>query len=55
MTDDIVEEVRRVREAYGERFNFDLAAIFRDLREREIAGGREVVSLPRPRSVGQDE
>jgi hypothetical protein len=51
MMDDVLEEVRRAREAYAERFNFDLAAIFRDLRERELVGGREVVSLPPKRIV----
>ena len=50
MADDILEELRRFREAYAERFNYDLAAIFRDLRERQLAGGREVVSLP-PRRI----
>jgi hypothetical protein len=51
MRDEVVEEVRRVREAYGERFNFDLEAIFQDLRERERASGRVVVSLPPKRIV----
>ena len=50
MTDDILEEIRKVREAYGERFGFDIGAICRDLRERERASGREVVSLP-PRRI----
>ena len=30
--DRIVEEVRRARERYAARFNFDLDAIYRDLR-----------------------
>jgi hypothetical protein len=32
--DPIVEEVRRVREAYAARFNYDLEAIFQDLKRR---------------------
>jgi hypothetical protein len=43
--DPIVEEVRRLREEYAARFNHDLKAICRDLREREKASGRKVVSL----------
>lgn len=41
--DPIVEEVRKEREAYGARFNHDLAAIFRDLKAREQASGRKYV------------
>ena len=50
MRDEIVEEVRRVREAYAEKFHFDLEAIFQDLKERERASGREYVTLP-PRRI----
>ena len=49
--DPIVEEVRRVRQAHAARFNYDLDAIVRDLREQQEKSGRKVVSLPpkRPR------
>jgi hypothetical protein len=43
-SDPIVDEVRRVREAYAARFNYDLRAIYRDLKEQEKRGGRMVVS-----------
>jgi hypothetical protein len=36
--DRIVEEVRRNRERYAARFDFDLQAIYRDLLEREARG-----------------
>jgi hypothetical protein len=51
--DPIVEEVRRVREAYAKRFNYDLEAIFKDLKikeEQARASGRLVVKLP-PRRI----
>jgi hypothetical protein len=51
MRNEVLEEVRKAREAYGERFNFDLEAIFLDLNERERASGREVVSLSPKRIV----
>lgn len=43
-SDPIVDEVRRVRDAYAARFNYDLRAIFRDLKEKEKRSGRKVVS-----------
>lgn len=45
-SDPIVDEVRRVRDAYAARFNYDLRAIFRDLKEQEKRSGRKVVSCP---------
>ena len=53
--DPIVEEVRRIRDAYAARFNYDLGAIYRDLKERERRGEFCVVyRRPRParRRVG---
>lgn len=44
--DDVLLEVRRVREAYAQRFGYDLQAIHRDLKEQEQASGRRIVSLP---------
>ena len=44
--DEIVEEVRRIREAYAERFKYDLQAIHRDLKEQEKKSGRMTVALP---------
>ena len=45
-TDSIVAEVRRAREALAQRFNYDLRAMIQDARERQAAGGRQVVSFP---------
>jgi hypothetical protein len=39
MTDPIVDEVRRVRDAIAARFDYDLDAIFRDIKERERNSG----------------
>ena len=43
-SDPIVDEVRRARDAYAARFNYDLRAIYRDLKEKEKRSGRRVVS-----------
>ena len=42
--DPIVDEVRQVRQAYAARFNDDLEAIYRDLKEQEKRSGRRFVS-----------
>ena len=49
--DPIVEEVRKARDEYAKRFNYDLDAICRDLQEKQRRGKRNVISLPpkRPR------
>ncbi len=46
MNDPIVEEIRKHRDRYAAKFNYDLAAICEDLRERQKSCGREVVTRP---------
>jgi hypothetical protein len=46
-TDEIVEEIHRIREEYAKSFNYDLDAIFADLRKKEAESGRKVVNLSR--------
>ncbi len=45
MEDPIVEEVRRLREERSARLNFDLDAIFEELKTLERQRGWTVVSL----------
>ena len=45
MNDPIVDEIRRVRDAYAARFNYDLDAIFRDIKEKEKKSGCTFVSF----------
>lgn len=44
MTDPIVDEVRQIRDAHTARFNYDLDAIFQDIKEREKKSGLKFVS-----------
>jgi hypothetical protein len=44
-TDEIVQEIRKEREEHAARFNYDLEAIWRDLKEQERLSDRPVVSL----------
>lgn len=50
--DEVMDEVRAIREAYAERFGHDLQAIYRDAKDREGRegkDGRKVVALqPKP-------
>jgi hypothetical protein len=47
MNDPIVAEVRKAREEYARRFNFDLHAMCEDLRRKQKLSGGPVVSFPR--------
>ncbi|MHB1422063.1 MAG: hypothetical protein ACYC3I_02475 [Gemmataceae bacterium] len=54
MNDPIVDEVRRVRDAHAARFNYDLDAIFRDIKEQEKKSGRKFVSFA-PRTIESNQ
>ena len=53
--DTIVDETRRVREEHSAKFNYNLEAIFNDLKEQETRSARKVVSLPpkKPMTIPQ--
>ncbi len=44
--DEIMREIRKYREEFSLRHNGDVASMVRELRERELASGREIVSFP---------
>lgn len=49
MTDDpVVEEVRRIRQEHAARFDYDLRAIFADLKQSEEARDRHQSPLLAP-------
>ena len=48
--DEVVAEVRRVRNAHAAKFGYDLDAIVRDFKSREGKDGSPLVSLP-PRRI----
>jgi hypothetical protein len=45
--DPIVAEVRKARDDYARKFNYDLDAICADLRRKEQESGAVVVTLPK--------
>ena len=54
-TDLIVDEIRREREAYAAKFNFDLEAIYQDIKRQEQESGHEIVTLPLKRRAAEAE
>ena len=44
MNDPLVDEVRSVRDAHASRFNYDLDAIFNEIKEQEKISGLKFVS-----------
>ena len=48
--DEIVEETRRIRKEYAAQFK-DIAALCRDLQEKEAKSGHKVVSFPPQKPV----
>jgi len=48
--DEIVEEVRKVRDEYAAQFNYDLDAISKDIKRKEEKSQRRVVSSPPKKS-----
>ena len=50
MKDEVVEQVRQVREQQAARLNFDLKAILADARRRQKDSGHRIVSsVPKPK------
>ena len=52
--DEIIEEVRRAREAYAAKFNYDLAAMYEDLKASAVSNHRRLAEL-RPLDPGRDQ
>jgi hypothetical protein len=50
MNDPIVDEVRGVRDAHAAMFNYDLDAIYQDIKEQEKKSGLKFVSYS-PRRI----
>lgn len=44
--DEIVEEVRKIRDTHAKKFNYDLDAIYEDLKESEKRSGLKFIQPP---------
>ena len=52
--DPIISEVWAARDAHAARFDYDVTAIFRDIRAMQEKSGREYVRLPARPVVASD-
>ena len=52
MNNPIIEEIRQARIAHAAKFNYDLTAIYKDIKRQETESDREFVSYP-PKSCNR--
>jgi hypothetical protein len=55
--DEILEEIHKIREEHALAFNYDLQAICDDLRQKQAASGRQIISTPlkQPKSASASQ
>lgn len=53
--DPIIAEVRAVRDQHAARFDYDVKAIFGDIRARQETSGRKYVRYPARRTIPESE
>lgn len=53
INDSIVNEVRKIRDELSKKFNYDVDAIFSDLREKQKKYGNRLVNLREQRKHEQ--
>ncbi len=51
--DEILEEIHKIREEHAKAFNYNLQAICNDLRQKQAASGRQLISQPLKRPSQQ--
>ncbi len=44
--DEVLEEIHRIREGHAKAFNYDLQASCDDLRKKQVASGKQIISMP---------
>ena len=54
MTDPIVEEIHKIREEYAVKFDFDIDAMFKDLREKQSNSNHKIVSFAKQKDKKQN-
>lgn len=52
--DEIVEEVREIRDKYAAKFDYDISAICADIRRKQKESGRKVVSFVKNKEESKD-
>lgn len=52
--DEIVEEVREIRDKHAAKFDYDISAICADIRRKQKEGGRKVVLFVKDEKESKD-
>ena len=52
--DEIVDEVRHVRDEHAEKFNYDISAICADIRKKQANSKHKIVSLEEVKKAKPD-
>ena len=53
MIDPIVEEIHKIREEYAAKFDYDVDAMFEDLRQKQSQSNRKIVSFVKRKNEKQ--
>ncbi len=54
-TDPIIEGIRKFRDEYAARFNYDVKAMLADIRRRQKESGRKTLARPPKRIATADD
>jgi len=44
--DEVLEEIKKIREEHAKSFNYDLHAICEDLRKKQTVSNRKIITQP---------
>ena len=53
MIDPIVEEIHKIRQDLAAKFDYDIDAIFEDLRQKQLKSNRKIVSFAKDKKEKQ--
>lgn len=53
MIDPIVEEIHKIRKEFAEKFDYDVDAMFEDLRKKQTQSKRKIVSFAKGKNTRQ--
>jgi hypothetical protein len=54
MIDPIVEEIHKIRKDFAEKFDYDVDAMFEDLRKKQAKSNRKIVSFAKGKNKNRD-
>jgi hypothetical protein len=54
MIDPIVEEIHKIRKEFAEKFDYNVDAMYEDLRKKQLESNRKIVSFTKSKNGRQD-